>query len=79
MKLNKQQITRIRIEMYNMMVFLVGFLAVVTPVPIEARLLGAFLMANGLTNFQWEYRIKRMDKEITELKNKDNKNQNMSD
>lgn len=77
MKLNKQQITRIRIDVYNMMVFLIGLLTVITPVPIEARLLGAFLMANGLTNFQWEYRIKRMDEEITELK--DNKNQNMSD
>lgn len=73
MKLN----TRICIDVHNMMVFLIGLLAVVTPVPIEARLMGAFLMANGLTNFQWEYRIKRMDEEITELK--DNKNQNMSD
>ena len=72
MKLN----TRIGIDVYNMMVFLTGLLAVITPVPIEARLLGAFLMADGLTNFQWEYRIKRMDEEITELK--DNKNQNMS-
>lgn len=72
MKLN----TRIRIDVYNMMVFLIGLLAVITPVQIEARLLGAFLMANGLTNFQWEYRIKRMDEEITELK--DNKNQNIS-
>lgn len=72
MKLN----TRIRIDVYNMMVFLIGLLAVITPVPIEARLLGAFLMANGLTNFQWEYRIKRMDEEITELK--DSKNQNIS-
>ena len=72
MKLN----TRIGIDVYNMMVFLIGLLAVITPVPIEARLLGAFLMADGLTNFQWEYRIKRMDEEITELK--DNKNQNMS-
>lgn len=79
MKLNKQQITRIRIDVYNMMLFLLGVLTVFTPVPIEARLLGAFLMAHGLTNFEWEYRIKRMDKEITELKNKDNKNQNMSD
>lgn len=68
--------TRICIDAYNMMVFLIGLLAVVTPVPIEARLLGAFLMAHGLTCFRYEYTIKRMDEEITELKN--NKNQNMS-
>ena len=77
MKLTKQQKRRICIDAHGMMVFLIGLLAVVTPVPIEARLLGAFLMANGLTEFEYKWRIKRMDEEITELK--DNKNQNMSD
>lgn len=72
MKLNKQQITRIRIDAYQMMVFLIGLLAVVTPVQIEARLLGAFLMAHGLTCFRYEWTIKRMEEEINELKNMSN-------
>ena len=69
MKLNKQQITRIRIDAYYMMVFLIGLLAVVTPVQIEARLLGAFLMADGIINFRYAWAIKRMEEEINELKN----------
>ena len=73
MKLN----TRIRIDVYNMMLFIIGLLTVFTPVPIEARLLGAFLMADGLINFRYEWQIKRMDEEITELK--DSEKQNMSD
>lgn len=79
MKLNKQQKRRIGIDACFMAVFLIGLLAVFIPAIIEVRLLGAFLMAHGLTRFCYEWTIIELEEEITELKNKDNKNQNMSD
>lgn len=71
MKLNKQQKRRIGIDAGLMAVFLMGLFAVFIPVTIEARLLGAFLMAHGLTRFGYEWTIIEMKEEITELKNKD--------
>lgn len=78
MKLNKQQKRRIGIDAGLMAVFLIGLLAVFTPTSIEFRLLGAFLMAHGLTRFGYEWTIIELKEEITELKNKDSENQNMS-
>lgn len=79
MKLNKQLKRRIGIDAGLMAMFLLGLLAVFTPTTIEFRLLGAFLMAHGLTRFGYEWTIIEMKEEIIELKNKDSENQNMSD
>lgn len=77
--MNEIQKTRLLKDAYQLCLFLLGVICVFTPIDLEARLLGAFLMAHSLTRFCYDATLDRMEREISELKNKDNKNQNMSD
>lgn len=67
--MNKIQKTRFLKDAYHLSVFLLGVVCVFTPLDIEARLLGAFLMAHCLTRFGYDATIDRMQREINELKN----------
>ena len=61
--------TRFLKDAYHLSIFLLGVVCVFTPLDIEARLLGAFLMAHCLTRFGYDATIDRMQREIDELKN----------
>lgn len=67
--MNKIQKTQFLKDAYNLSIFFFGVVCVFTPIGIEARLLGAFMMAHYLTRLAYDETIDRMQREIDELKN----------
>lgn len=60
---------RIVKDAYFLLAVLIGVLAIFSTMDLEARILGAFLMAYGLTRFGYDSEIERLEREIDELKN----------
>ena len=67
--MNKIQKTRFLKDGFFLSAFLIGVICIFSPIDLEARILGAFLMAYGLTRFGYDSEIDRMQREIDELKN----------
>lgn len=67
--MNKIQKKRYLKDGYFLLAVTVGAITIFSSIDLEARILGAFLMAYGLTRFGYDSEIDRMQREIDELKN----------
>lgn len=76
--MNKIQKIRILKDRFYLSSCLIGAIVIFLDIDLEARILGAFLLAYGLTRFSYDATLDRMERELSELKNKDKENQNMS-
>lgn len=67
--MNKIQKKRYLKDGFFLSAFLIGVICIFSPIDLEARILGAYLMTYGLTRFGYDSEIDRLQREIDELKN----------